>query len=619
MLFEGFQNNIILPDVNHQLRELKGFLSEDDARIALVKFLRYNPGIAAEFLTGKELYPLQRLMIRAMFVKDFFLAIMGRGMSKTFTASIFAFLYAIFEPGSRIGILSRTFRQAQFIFRYIEDFANSPDGVLLRQCFTKEPSHKNEVWTMQLGSSGVTCLPLGEAGKLRGFRFNVVIIDELLLLPENIIKEVIMPFLSVNFDPIKREKTEKLENELIKKGKLNKDDRTVFPNPKFIGLTSASYQFEFLYRLYKSYLEKIYDPDCKESRGYGIMQLSYDNLSHTKLYNENFIKEMKSSMSEQAFNREYNSTFTDDSGGYFSKRKMELCTIKAGDEPTIEIEGDPKSKYILSIDPSWSASEASDHFAMSLLKLNEENKTSTLVHNYAVAGGKTQDHMFYLRYLLTYFNIVFITIDKAGIWFIDDSNISTVFAEANLKLEFMEADFFADDYAAALNQAKRNYNLTIKRIVYGQYFSPPWIRRANELLAASFDHKRIFFASPALETKFEKIKHSKIPIDKLVYNPTKNDLEGMARLADFIEHQVYLIDLTKDETALIQLTSDSDSSVHKFRLPVNIRKSDSPDKARRDNYTTLLLGHWATKAYFDMMYAPPVQKESFIPFSMGFS
>jgi len=115
------------------------------------------------------------------------------------------------------------------------------------------------------------------------------------------------------------------------------------------------------------------------------------------------------------------------------------------------------------------------------------------------------------------------------------------------------------------------------------------------------------------------MKHSKIPIDKLVYNPSKNDLEGMARLADFIEHQVYLIDLMKNETALIQLTVEGDSPIHKFRLPANIRNSDARDKSRRDNYTTLLLGYWATKCYWDMLYAPPLQKESFIPFSMGFN
>lgn len=616
MIFQGYNNNIVLPDVNIELASLEGFLNETEGRLALVKYLRYNPGIAVEWLVGKEMFPFQRLLIRSMFAKDFFLAILGRGFSKTWSASIFCFLYALFEPGSRIGLISKTFRQSRLIFENIENFANSPEGVLLRQCFAKDPSHKNEIWKMQIGTSEIIALPLGEGGKLRGFRFNVVVIDELLLLPENIINEVILPFLSVNFDPIKRKKMEEEENELVSKGLITDAERTVFPNPKFIGLSSASYQFEFLYTMYKEYVDKIYNPEYKTSRGYGIVQLAYD-VAPKHLYNEDFIKRMKSTMSVQQFEREFGAVFTDDSGGYFSKKKMEACTIKPGNEPTIEIEGDPDAKYLLSIDPSWSKSEASDHFAMSVIKLDEKNKTGTVVHNYAVAGGDMQGHMIYLRYLLRHFNIVFIIQDNAGSWFIEDSNLSTIFAEAKLKLEFIKADFFADDYPVALHQAKNSYNLTMKRIVYCQTFSAPWIRRANEMLSGAFDHKRIFFASPALDAKFEKMKKTSIPFDELIYDPDKRDLQGMAKLADFIEYQVYLIDLMKDETALIQLTTQGDSPVHQFRLPANVRNSDSKDKARRDNYTTLLMGYWAMTQYYNMMYSAPEKQPAFVPFFIG--
>jgi len=615
MIFPGFHNNIILPNVNKELGELEGFLTEEQGRIALVKYLRYNPGIAVTWLTGKELLSLQRLMVRAMFQKDFFLAICSRGMSKSWTAAVFCFLYALFEPNSRIGILSKTFRQSQIVFRYIEEFANSPEGVLLRQCFQKEPSHKNEIWRMELGSSTIVCLPLGEAGKLRGFRFSVVVIDELLLLPKDVVQEVILPFLRPSVDPVKHAKIEKEENYLISKGFMKEEDRTIFANPKFIGLSSASYHFEFLYELYKSYKDKIYNVDNVVSQRYGIMQLAYETVSHTKIYNPNFINEMKSSMSQQAFEREFGSLFTDDSGGYFSKKKMEECTVRPGNDPTIEIDGDPKRKYILAIDPSWSKSEASDHFAMSVLKLNEENRTGTLVHNYAVAGGQMQDHMTYLRYILEHFNIVFVIIDHAGRWFLEDANLSTIFAEAKITLDFIDTDFMDDDYALALHKAKNSYNSVLRRIAYAQYFSPPWIRRANEMLAASFDHKKILFAAPAINDRFKSmINSTKVPVDTLRYNPKKDDLEDRARLADFIEHQVYLIDETKNEIALIQLTSESDSAVHKFRLPVNVRKSDSPNKPRRDNYTSLLLGNWAMKCYYDMVYAPPPQKDSFVPF-----
>ena len=46
---------------------------------------------------------------------------------------------------------------------------------------------------MEIGQSCTHALPLGDGEKLRGFRFQRIIIDEMLLMPEDIY-EVIVPF-----------------------------------------------------------------------------------------------------------------------------------------------------------------------------------------------------------------------------------------------------------------------------------------------------------------------------------------------------------------------------------------------------------------------------------------
>ena len=61
--------------------------------------------------------------------------------------------------------------------------------------------------------------------------------------------------------------------------------------------------------------------------------------------------------------------------------------------------GDSELKYICAIDPSFSNSPTSDYFAMSVMELNQETNTSTLVHGYAVAGGDLKDHIQYFEYL----------------------------------------------------------------------------------------------------------------------------------------------------------------------------------------------------------------------------
>jgi hypothetical protein len=374
----------------------------------------------------------------------------------------------------------------------------------------------------------------------------------------------------------------------------------------------------FLYKLYEEYLRNIYNKapkndvgEFRHTNGYGVIQFSWE-VAPKFLYNEDNIAKFKSQMSEVQFNREFNSVFTDDSGGFFSKRKMDLCTVENGKEPTIEIKGDPDAKYILAIDPSWSKSESGDHFAMCLLRLDEKEKSAYIVHNYAVSGGQFQDHANYLTYLLTHFNIVYVIIDHAGSWFIDDINSSTIFKQHGLELKTFEADFDNPNYVDGVRTSKRNYNLQDRKICHVQYFDVEWITKSNERLSACFDHRSIRFASHPVDGAFEKMMKTDIPVENLIYDIGSKSLKDSAKKADFIEHQGEMINLVKSETAMIEVSA-SDTGKLRFTLPSNVKRDNSPTRARRDSYTALLLGSWAVKCWYDMR-DEPVQKNTLIPF-----
>lgn len=618
MRFEGHFNNNRPEDVNKRLSKLEGRLDLELAKSTLAEFLRNNINFTVELLTGNTLFPFQEMMIRGMFQKDFFMAIAGRAISKSWSAAMFCWLYALFTPGANIGIISASFRQSRQLFGYIEKFAFSKDGEMLSQCFSSAPTHRADAWTIQIGQSKITALPLGVGDKLRGFRFNVMVIDELLLVPENIINEVILPFLAANSNPIVRAKIYNEESLLIKNGQMTEDERTKFGNNKFVGLSSASYKFEFLYKLYKQYMDNIYEQNPIDETGkfrdtsiYGVMQFSHE-IAPKFLYNEENIKTFRAQMSEVQFNREFNSIFTDDSGGFFSKRKMDLCTIPNGESPTIEIIGDKKSKYILSIDPSWSKAESSDHFAMMIIKIDNQNKNGIVVHNYAVAGGQFQDHLNYLTYLLKSFNIVYVIIDASGSWFLEDCNASTVFALNKLKLLTFNHDFDNQNYMEGVRKSKFDYGLNDFKICQAQWFSSAWLKLANERLAACFDHRSIKFASPALDSRYKELMELDLDITDLIYNQESKSLEKTAKKADFIDNQAEMINLVKSETALIEVKA-SDNGNLTFTLPQSIKRDTSPTRARRDSYTALLLGCWGLKCYNDMMDEPE-EESGFVPF-----
>jgi hypothetical protein len=434
------------------------------------------------------------MAIKAMFNTDYFLGIWSRGLSKSFTTGIFAILDAIMHQGVHIGIISKSFRQAKMIFRKIEDISKSVKAPMFAEAINRV-SRGNDEWFMEIGRSRITALPLGDGEKLRGFRFQRMIIDEFLLMPEKIYNEVIVPFLSVVENPTERQKIFDIESKMIAEKKMSEDDRTLWPNNKIIGLSSASYKFEYLYKLYQQYEWLILNEDKKNEAHRVVMHFSYD-CAPTQLYDASLLQQAKATMSDSQFQREFGSVFTDDSSGYFKVSKMITCTIPDGEGQCVEVAGESGAKYILSFDPSWSESEGSDDFAMQVIKLNEEKGTGTVVHSYALAGTALKEHIFYFYYILNNFNIVCIVGDyNGGVQFLNSANESELFKTNKIKIETFDADFEnLPDYHEAIKQCKNQYNLSQKRICHLRKPSSGWIRYANELLQASFDHKKIYFA-----------------------------------------------------------------------------------------------------------------------------
>ena len=62
-----------------------------------------------------------------------------------------------------------------------------------------------------------------------------------------------------------------------------------------------------------------------------------------------------------------------------------------------------------------------------------------------------------------------------------------------------------------------------------------------------------------------------------------------AKMIDFVEHQEIMIDITKNQCALIQITSSA-SGTQTFDLPQELRRQSGRDKARKDCYSALVVG-----------------------------
>jgi hypothetical protein len=372
-------------------------------------------------------------------------------------------------------------------------------------------------------------------------------------------------------------------------------------------LSSACYEFESFYKRFESYRDKILDPDLERADGeisYGIVNLGWE-AHPDELLSKTFVLREQESMSEDSFRREYQAQFSPDSASYFKMSVMSKRTLEPGEYPHVEIKGDDPSRYfyILGIDPNFSNSETSDNYAMSLLKVDKEKlNKATLVHNYAVAGLEAENIIRYVIYLITHFNIEYIIMDFAGArQSLDTWNNSSLFKERNLHLGDFDANFNTEKDIRA---TKRNYNLKEKNIVHIQNFNTGWIREANEYMQMCFDRGKLFFASAPIDTEFESMaKQKNIPIESINYLYGQENEDNFKeedwlkkKQYDFIEHQVRLISQTKTECANVKMTA-SPQGHQTFDLPTAMRKMNSPDKPRKDSYSSLLLANWGCRCY----------------------
>jgi hypothetical protein len=604
-----------LANVNQELLNLKGDLTDEEARISLAKFLRYNLGFTTELSLGLTLEAYQELTLNSFFNRNYCMLVWGRGGAKSFCAAIYCILKCMLEPGTKILIASINFRTSRRVFNEIEKFLMSPEAALARQCFGLK-SKRNDQYEWQINGGSITAIPLtGE--KIRGIRANVLILDEFLLLPPDIIDNVLIPFLSSPRDVGERIRIRKLEDELMKKGLLHTDNRHIFENTsQMLCLSSASYTFEHLFRVHQQWSHLVENPDEQDSKEgelpgtYFISQLSYEALPPHMIDQGAIQVAQSGGSSHHSFLREYCARFIDGGDSYFSPKKMHVCTIPDGEYPTTKVVGDSDKKYILSIDPNFSSSKSADYFAMSIIELDEDKKQGVLVHGYQAAGSSLQDHIKYFYYLYKNFNIDLIVIDHAGAdTFIDAVNNSEYMKGVNRKIGFIDfdSDKENEDYVSMVKDCARQYNKDFGTICVKQFFTSAFLGRANSYLQTCIDHKKIWFASRASNHPdiLENIFSMNLPMEYIyprgIGEKADNEYETKKlTVREFIEQQDFIIQDTKDQCANVEVSTTS-RGTQSFDLPSNLRKSTSINRARKDNYTTLMLGNWGVKIYFDLM------------------
>lgn len=133
----------------------------------LVEYLNQDPVMAANKLIMRSgeplmLAPHQRIVLREVWERrPFNLWVFGRGVAKTFTMGLYAALAGTLIPGQRIGIISASYRQSQFVFEEIRRFYD--DSPYLQQAVKKPPAFSPTQCSMEwTNKSFLKAIPIGD-------------------------------------------------------------------------------------------------------------------------------------------------------------------------------------------------------------------------------------------------------------------------------------------------------------------------------------------------------------------------------------------------------------------------------------------------------------------------
>lgn len=600
--------------INNDWQNVKGDLNQEQAAIWFTKFLSCNPAAASEFLIGKKfgrLHAIQDIIIRTWFQRDYNLLVAGRGFSKSYTTALFIVLYSIFNPGVKVAICSASFRQAKMLFETIEKFIQNSEGGFLKQCSPGDSSRGTDAWKMKIGTSEITAMPLTE--KIRGYRAQLVIVDEYLSVPEKIINEIIRPFMTVKRgNGAEQRQIKEAEQYLIDNGELEEWERTIFTNNKIIALSSATYKFEPLYKnTYLKYLESIHDP-AATGVSHSLFRLSYQ-CAPKDLLDTKMIEEARRTASTQQFDREYNALFTDESGGFYNMQHIQNATIPLGEEPKIKLRGDKNLQYIVSVDPNFSAgSDDADNFALSVFELVPDGSfRATLVHGYALAKSDVKNRSVYFSYILNNFNVVLIILDNAGGGrFLEEYN---ALMPKDQNIYSVDIDF-SDE--VLFQKTKSLYNRHSGHIAICQIFNKKnWIRDANDALQGDIQHKKMMFGSRITFSDVDREMNMNydIGIENIEFKNGPDFSNNSLKQSEFIDHVEMIVENTRKELALIQVKTDAVGN-QSFDLPRELRITSGKDRARRDSYTSLLLGNYGRRCYERLMKEEDYEEEVFAGF-----
>lgn len=259
-------------------------------------------------------------------------------------------------------------------------YSNSP---ILREVAKKKPVVGADKCYLHFKGAGeftgssIEAYPLGSGDTIRGLRGHFILVDEFAQVPEDIFEVVIRPMGATTTTPMENVRRLQALKQKVAQGLLTaeeyKQEVEGMQTNKIVGVTSAYYQFNHVYKRIQAYTDEI----NKGSDKYSVVYISYEDMSEGFLESSN-IDEAKATMTKSEFNMEYRAVWESDSEGLFKASIIDSVRNPACQVKTAGTKGE---KYVFGIDPARS----SDSFAIVGI---EVGNPAPLIYAFSAVGLK---------------------------------------------------------------------------------------------------------------------------------------------------------------------------------------------------------------------------------------
>ncbi len=291
-----------------------------------LKRLAEEPTLFAQLLLDFKPFPYQEKLLNDP--SERIVACMGRQTGKTTTIATKAIHFAFTHPKTTTLIISPSMRQSMIMFDKILNFTYS--NPILRKSVTR----KTRTIIQLTNGSTMIALPCSEH-LLRGYTANLAICDEASFIPESILTEIIYPMISTT-----------------------KGTTILLSTP-----------WDKNHFFYKAFLNPQYSTHKIAS-------------AENPLIPEEFLAEMKQSMTQDAYMREYQAEFTEAASSYFQQELIRKCIEKAQKlylEPYPNLEQTiTKGEYFAGLD----LGKLHDHSAIVIVQRNQEHLKLVYSHQF---------------------------------------------------------------------------------------------------------------------------------------------------------------------------------------------------------------------------------------------